>query len=358
MTSLGHEDPAAAFDDGAALKPRRAAAGMVARVRASAATNALLIGVVVLVVTFARLSPYFFTVSNFRGILVNAAPLMVVVVPMALLIIAGGVDLSVGSTLAFGAVITGLLLTNGTSVVLSILAGIVAGAAVGTVNGLLVTRWSLSPIIITLGALSLVRGLCVIVAPDPLYNFRPEFTDLGSGASLGVPYLVLVAIAVFLVGGFVLAKAPVGRHIYAIGVNREAAYLSGVRVRQISFLLFIATGAAAGLAGVMLAARLGAAPSGDLGVGFELDVLTAVLLGGVAFDGGRGRITGVLLGVLFLGILQNGLTLQNVPASTGLVLKGLMLGIAAALDRISTRAPKQRMSFPALQSTAPPATQS
>jgi len=139
---------------------------------------------------------------------------------------------------------------------------------------------------------------------------------------LGVPYLVLVAAAVFVIGGFILAMAPTGRHIFAIGVNQEAAYLSGVKVKKVGLILFIATGAAAGLAGVMMAARLGAAPSGTLGVGFELEVLTAVILGGVAFEGGRGSIRGVLLGVLFLGLLQNGLTLLNVPAASGLLVKG------------------------------------
>jgi ribose transport system permease protein len=307
------------------------------RVRQRAATNALLLGSIALLVVFWVLNDAFLTVDNFRNILIQASVISVVAVPTALLLIAGKVDLSVGSTLALGGVVTGLLITDGTPVVLAILAGVLAGAAVGAVNGVLVTAWELSPIIVTLGALTAVRGIALTLAPDPVFGFPGGFVALGENELLGVPYLVLVAAVVFLLGAVVLARMPVGRHVYAIGVNEEAAYLSGVRVRRIGLALFVATGAAAGLAGVMLAARLGSAPSGALGVGFELDVLTAVILGGVAFSGGRGTIGGVLLGVLFLGVLQNGLTLENVPAATALIVQGAVLVIAAGLDRIAVR---------------------
>jgi ribose transport system permease protein len=126
--------------------------------------------------------------------------------------------------------------------------------------------------------------------------------------------------------------------VYAIGVNREAAFLSGISVRRIPFLLFVITGLAAGLGGVLLASRIDAAPGGSIGTGFELSVLTAVLLGGVAFDGGRGNMFGVFLGVAFLAILQNGLTLINVPTTASLMAQGLVLVFAAALERASARA--------------------
>jgi ribose transport system permease protein len=305
--------------------------------RARAAASALLLGVVVLLLVFSTLNDAFLTVDNFRNIFIQASVISVAAVPMALLLIAGKVDLSVGSTLALGGVTTGLLITHGVAVTPAILAGVAAGAVVGAVNGLLVEIWDLSPIIVTLGALTAVRGLATTLAPDPVFGFDDSFLALGENDVLGIPYLVLLAAAVFLLGAAVLSRMPAGRHVYAIGVNPEAAYLSGVRVRRIGLLLFIATGTAAALAGVMLAARLGSAPSGALGVGFELDVLTAVILGGVAFNGGRGTIAGVFLGVLFLGILQNGLTLENVPAATALMVKGAVLMMAAALDRVAVR---------------------
>lgn len=304
-----------------------------------AATHSLLLGSIALLVVFSVLNDAFLTVDNFRNVFIQASVISVVAVPTALLLIAGKVDLSVGSTLALGGVVSGLLISHGTPFVPAVLAGVLAGAAVGTVNGMLVTMWDLSPIIVTLGALTAVRGLALTIAPDPVFGFSDSFLGLGGNELLGVPYLVLIAAAVFLLGAAVLSRMPVGRHVYAIGVNAEAAYLSGVRVRRIGLALFVATGAAAGLAGVMLAARLGSAPSGALGLGFELDVLTAVILGGVAFNGGRGSIAGVLLGVLFLGVLQNGLTLENVPAATALLLKGVVLVIAAGLDRIAVSAP-------------------
>jgi ribose transport system permease protein len=311
---------------------------LVQRARVWAAASALLLGVLALLLIFSTLNDAFLTVDNFRNIFIQASVISVVAVPMALLLIAGKVDLSVGSTLALGAVTTGLLITHDVAVAPAIVAGVLAGALVGVVNGVLVEVWALSPIIVTLGALTAVRGLALTLAPDPVFGFPDGFLALGENELLGVPYLVLIAAAVFLLGAAVLSRMPVGRHVYAIGVNPEAAYLSGVRVGRIGLALFVVTGAAAGLAGVMLAARLGSAPSGALGVGFELDVLTAVILGGVAFNGGRGTIAGVFLGVLFLGMLQNGLTLENVPAATALVVKGAVLVVAAGLDRVAVRA--------------------
>jgi ribose/xylose/arabinose/galactoside ABC-type transport system permease subunit len=309
------------------------------RTRELLALNALLLGLVALILVFALLNERFLSIDNFRNLLQQSAVIATVAVPTALLLIAGKVDLSIGSTLALGGVTCGLLLANGTPVLVAVAAGIAAGAVVGLLNGLLVTALELSPIIVTLGILTAGRGLALVISPDPLFNFGSTFEAFGQGRLVGVPYLVLVAATVAAVGGAVLAFAPLGRHIYAVGVNEEAAYLSGVRVKRVVLGLYVVSGAAAALGGVMLAARIGSAPSGALGVGFELDVLTAVLLGGVAFDGGRGRVSGVLLGVLFLAVLGNGLTLENVPASVAALVKGLVLVVAAGLDRIASRAP-------------------
>lgn len=307
------------------------------RLRYYAAANALLLGVVALFVVFTLMSDKFLTVGNLKNVSVQISVLAVVAVPMALLLIAGKVDLSVGSTLALGAVTSGMLITHGTAIPLAILAGIGAGAVIGVANGLLVTYLELSPIIVTLGALTAVRGLALTIAPNPIFGFPSGFLSLGENEALGIPYLALIALAAFILGTALLVLLPIGRHVYAIGVNPDAAYLSGVRVSAVGFFLFVLTGAAAGLAGVMLAARLGSAPSGSLGVGFELEVLTAVILGGVAFNGGRGTMLGVFLGVIFLGVLQNGLTLENVPAATAMIIKGGTLVVAAWLDRITIR---------------------
>lgn len=299
--------------------------------------NALPVGLIVIVVVFALMNEHFLTVSNFSVILIQISYVAVVAVPLALLLIAGRVDLSVGSVLALGGVTAGLLLTNGWPTWFACLAGIGAGAAVGLINGVLVGVFGLSTIIVTLGALTAVRGFVLLISPGPLVNLGDGMRAVGEGSLFGVPYLLWIAGGALLLGAAVLTAAPVGRHVYAIGVNEEAARLSGVHVNRVCLGLFVATGAGAGLAGVMLTARLGSAPSGILGVGFELDALTAVLLGGVAFAGGAGTMRGVFFGLLFLAVLKNGLILQNVPSALGAMLTGCVLVIAAVLDLLANR---------------------
>ncbi len=297
--------------------------------------NSLLIAVPALVIYFALTAPNFLTVANFRDMFRFNSATLVAAVPEALLLIAALVDLSIGSVLALGAVVAGLLMTNGVPPIFAALLGVAAGAVVGALNGTMISLLRFSPIIVTLGMLGAVRGFTEWIAPNPVYGFNQGFVNFGTLNFLGVPYLGWLTILILLMTGGVLAFMPIGRHIFALGVNHEAAYLSGVRVRRVGFALYVATGAGAALAGVMLAAQLNSAPSGSLGVGFELDVLTAVLLGGVAFDGGRGSIRGVVLGVAFLAILKNGLTIVNAPAAIALFIQGLALVFAASLDRFA-----------------------
>jgi ribose/xylose/arabinose/galactoside ABC-type transport system permease subunit len=220
----------------------------------------------------------------------------------------------------------------------AVVAGIGTGAVIGALNGLLCTYVGMSAILVTLGSLTAVRGATLLVTSLPVFGFGSGFGFLGVGQVLGIPLPVLFAALVFLVGGVYLALTPGGRHVYAIGVNPEAAYLSGISIRKLPFMLFVLSGMAAAFGGVLFAARLDSAPPGTLGLGFELNVLTAVLLGGIAFEGGRGSILGVLLGVLFLGVLQNGLTLMNVTSFWQQVAGGCALVLAAGLDMFSSRA--------------------
>ncbi len=303
--------------------------------------NALPFGFVGLVVLFVALgAPNFLTIGNVSNIVRLSAPIMVVAIPMAFLLIMGYVDLSIGSQVALAAVVAGLMVTSlGASPVIAIIGAIVVTSVVGLFNGTLITRLGLSPIIVTLGMLTAVRGIALLAAPNSIYAFFP--TDLAAVSYtgvLGIPYYGIAEAIVVVLGAFVLAWSPVGRHALAIGVNEEAAFLSGINVRRTILGAFVVTGTLAGVAGVMYALLLNSAPSGQLGVGFELDVLTAVLLGGVAFNGGRGTIRGVVLGVLFLAVLQNGLILLNVPTSFGLVIKGAALVAAALLDQATVRA--------------------
>jgi ribose transport system permease protein len=268
---------------------------------------------------------------NLRGVLLDAAVITLVAVPGALLIIAGYIDLSVGSSLALGGVVAGIVVKDAGSTPTAITVGIAIGGLVGLVNGLVSAIGGLSSFITTLATLTIVRGVTQLVSPLSLNDFGSEFGWLGVGAILGIPFAVWVAALVALVGALFLALIPAGRHVYAIGINPHAAFLAGVRVRLLPAALFIASGAAAGAAGVITAARLNSAPAGQLGVGFELAVLTAILLGGIALKGGEGTVLGVLFGVVFLGLLRNGLVLLGVQTFWQSVVSGIALIAAIAL---------------------------
>lgn len=294
--------------------------------------------IIVMAIAFEASTGSFVGQQNLLGIATDSATLAIVAVPTAMLVISGYLDLSVGSTYALGAVAAGWLAAEHDGSMLGcVLLALLAGLAVGAVNGLLCCGLGLSPLIVTLGTLTAVRGIAQQLAPLPQTGFSESFAWLGGSKVAGLPSPVVIAIVVVLIAGFVLVATPVGRHIYAIGVSREAAYLSGVRVRAVPFGLFLLTGALAALAGAIKASVLGAVQSGTAGLGFELAVLTAVLVGGVALAGGSGSLVGVVLGVAFLGILQNGLTLLGVPTFWQQVAQGVALVVAAGLAYLSPK---------------------
>lgn len=204
-------------------------------------------------------------------------------------------------------------------------------------NGILCCYLGLSAFIVTLGMLTAVRGFAQQLFPLPLSGFGSGFAWLGGSRIAGIDAPVVLAALVLVAGALFLALTPAGRHVFAIGVNREAAYLSGIAVRRTPFALFLVTGAAAALAGAIKASVLDSVVAGTSGAGFELTVLTAVLLGGVALTGGSGSVLGVLLGVLFLGCLQNGLTLLSVPTFWQQMAQGTALVAGAALACLGPR---------------------
>jgi ribose/xylose/arabinose/galactoside ABC-type transport system permease subunit len=298
-----------------------------------ATTNVLILGLIGLGTFFATRSPVFFTVGNAKIILVNSSILAVVVVAMGLLMISGGVDLSIGSNVGLSGTLLSIAVTQWHwNPVAAIAISVLASAGVGSVNGLLCATWGFNPVIVTLGMLGIIRGVTLLTQQDPIFDLGSTFTTIGAGQVAGVPILVIFAFATFVVGGVFLVLTPWGRYIYAIGINRQAAFLSALPVRALPFFLYMATGAAAGLAGVLLASRLNGTSPGDQGMGLELSALTAILLGGVAWAGGRGKLLGVVAALLFLGVLQNGLVLMNVTPYVQLIVLGLALVVAAGLD--------------------------
>ena len=296
----------------------------------------LLIVLVILVVGVQLVTDSFFGWQNIRGILQDSAVIAIVAIPVAMLLIAGYIDLSVGSSLALGGVVASLVMDKAAGQpAVAVLLAILAGAVVGLFNAFIVTVLGLNSFITTLGTLTAVRGVAQLISPTPRNNFGDDFGLLGVGTVAGVPLSVWIAALLLVLAGIFLTYTPTGRHVYALGVNREAAYLSGVRVRALPFWLFILSGAMAGFAGTVVIARLNSAPAGQLGAGFELVVLTAVLLGGVALTGGEGTIFGVIVGVLFYGALNNSLVLLGVTTFWQAVASGLALVAAIGLSALT-----------------------
>ena len=304
----------------------------------TAVTLVLILALVLLGGYFVSQTPSFLTFPNLMLLMQNGSPLAVLCVPLALLMIAGKVDLSVGSIIGLSGTLAAFSVTKwelGPG--MAVLVGVAVGMAVGAVNGVLCAILGFNPIIVTLGMLGVIRGMTMIISPGDVYmGAVPIFQDLGIGTFAGVPLLVWIVAAVFALGGRFVVFTPWGSHIYAIGVNSNAAFLTALPIRALPFWLYVATGAAAGVSGIMLAARISGASPGSSGLSMEMDALTVILLGGVAFAGGRGRLLGVLVAWVFLASLQNGLVLLNVTPNVQKVASGATLVAAAALDAFTT----------------------
>lgn len=289
----------------------------------------LVIATLALMVFFATQSPVFFRGDNLLSILNQNAATFVVAAAAGLLLMAGYIDMSVGSTMSLAGVCAAFVFIDH-GLLPGILVGIAVGIAVGVFNGVLVGYIGMSPIVVTLGGLAAFRGLAQLLSPGSLYGLPQEVLSLGNGKFLGISYLVWTAAVVCAILYFVASRLPAGKHTLAIGANQRAAFLTGIPVKRFVFLLYVLIGATVGIAAVLQVARLGSAPSGTLGIGFEVSILTAVLLGGIPFTGGRGSMFGVLLGVWLIAVLNNGLSLMNVPPEASGIITGLVLILAAA----------------------------
>ncbi len=317
--------PSVPLTAGQARAQRRRAAATVA------ISLFLPVAVVVLMAYFTYQSPVFLSYGNLMAIATQNAPTFIVAATLGAMLIAGYVDLSVGSTLAVAGVSAALAWTEwGTTA--GIVVGLLVGVIAGSLNGLLISYLDWSPIVVTLGLLAFGRGLAQYLAPDSVYGFPEPIQELGSGSFLGISYLVWIAVLGCASVMVVMSRLPAGRHITAVGVNKRAAYLAGIRVKPIVFGLYLGVGLSAAIAGILTAARLDSAPAGTLGQGFEITVLTAVLLGGIPFNGGRGAIWRVLVGVWLMGVLRNGITLMNIGPEVASMLTGGVLVLAAGLE--------------------------
>ncbi|KNH09816.1 Ribose ABC transport system, permease protein RbsC [Candidatus Burkholderia brachyanthoides] len=302
-------------------------------------TAGMLPVLILLCIGFGIVTDGFFSFQNLSIVTQQASINIVLAAGMTFVILTGGIDLSVGSVLSAAAV-TALLASNipGMGGWLGIPAALAVGLGFGVVNGLLIAMLKLPPFIVTLGSLTAVRGIARLIGHDTtIFNPQLSFAFIGNDSLFGVPWLVIIAIAVVIVSWFILRRTVLGLRIYSVGGNPEAARLSGIKVWGIQIFVYAMSGLLAGLGAVMSAARLYAANGLQLGQSYELDAIAVVILGGTSFVGGVGSIVGTLVGALIIAVLSNGLVLLGVSDIWQYIIKGLVIIGAVALDRYRQR---------------------
>lgn len=297
----------------------------------------MLIILALLIVVMSVIAPNFTDSSNILNVLKQSSITAILAAGMTVVILTGGIDLSVGSTLALSGVISVLLSNSGVPVVFSMFAGAAVGYIAGAINGYLTAVPKLPAFIVTLGSMTYLRGLAyVITGGYPVVLASEKFKFIGAGEILGIPTPIYIMAIVYIIMFVVLKYTMFGRHVYAIGGNEEAAHLTGIKVNRTLINVYSISGLLAGISGVVMAGRLF---SGQpmVGIAFELDAIAAVVLGGTSFVGGRGRIQGTIIGVLIVAVLTNGMTLLNVDYYWQQVVKGIVIVIAVLLDRLRSR---------------------
>jgi ribose transport system permease protein len=303
-----------------------------------AGTAMLLIFYLLILVMFTILSPYFMSLPNLLSVGTNASFIGLMAAAGTPLIIAGGLDLSVAAIAGLAGVIVSLCYANGINIWVGCGLAVVVGGIVGAANGALTNGLRLNPFIVTLGTMSIISGLSLVMTgglTNPL--MEDSFNWLGSGRILSIPFPLILMVVVFALIWWVLNFTPFGRYVYASGGNPDASRMLGIPVDRTQITLYICSGISGALAGVIVGAMLGAAAPNAVG-GYLLTVIAAIILGGTSLFGGRGSVWGTLLAVLILGTLNNGLTLLNVSSFWQDVTKGTVLLLAVGLDQLRVRA--------------------
>ena len=307
-----------------------------------------MIALVIMVIAMSLLSDTFFTAENGRNILLQISINVCLAVGMTLVILTGGIDLSVGSVLALASAVAADLFKSGIpiegakvllefTILGACVAGIAVGLALGLFNGIMITRFRIPPFVATLGMLGIARGLTNLwTNGHPITALGDSFGQIGRGVLLGLPMPVWIAAGVVAIFVIVTKRMRFGRHLYAVGGNERASLLSGLRVDRIKLAVYALAGGLAAVAGLILASRLDAAQP-NAGFTYELNAIAAVVIGGTSLSGGRGSVMGTVLGCLIIGVLNNGLVLLEVSPNWQQVVKGLVILAAVALDQMQNR---------------------
>ena len=293
-----------------------------------------------LLVLFTVLSENFLKSHNLLNVARQVSFMGIAAVGFSYVLLLGGIDLSIGSVITLVNIVTAYMMVNwGIHPVVAVLAALVLSSSIGFMNGWVIANLQMPSIIVTLAMLIIIEGVAYIISGGlPIFGFAKSFAVIGQGYVGPIPIPVIIMIVAMGIGGFILKKTFFGRYFYAVGGNEEAAKLSGINVTRVKYLVYTLSGFFAGVAGIVILSRTN---SGQVlsGKGFEFDVLTACVLGGVSVAGGIGKISNVLAGVLILGVLSNGLVLLDVSQYVQMVIKGSVLLIAVGLDSVQNRKP-------------------
>jgi rhamnose transport system permease protein len=308
----------------------------------------LLVFIAILCIAFQLRNHSFLTLANIKDLLDNTAILGILAVGMMLVLITGGIDLSIGATIALAGMtsaLTGMAIPR-INPLLSILEGMAVGLVIGSVIGILVARFKVLPIIASLGLMNIVRGVTYIESKGAwvsAYQMSDDFKSLSTGTTLGVNNLVLIALVIFALFWYFVNHTKTGRRIYAIGSNPDAADVSGIPRRKLLWLVYATMGVLAGLAGVLWVSKFASA-QGDTALGYELNVIAACVLGGVSISGGSGKVSGLVLGTILLGMLNNALPLIDVSPFWQQFIQGIVI-LAAVLTNVAVKRNNQRLAL-------------
>jgi len=301
--------------------------------------NIILFALIALCVILSLLTSNFLTLRNIMNVILQSTMMGIVAVGMTYVIITGGIDLSVGSVLAFSSALGATVISAGAPIFVGILAMLAMGALIGILQGLLISRIKMPAFIVTLGGMSMMRGFTMVVMQGKTIPGMPgEFQFIGNGSVAGgyLPIAVIIMIVVYVIAFYVLKYTTFGRGLYALGGNREATTLSGINVKRVEMSAYVISGFTAGMGAMILTARLGSAIP-TAGEGLELDAIGAVVIGGASLSGGTGTIIGTLIGVLILGVLNNGMNLLNVNPFYNGVVRGAVILVAVFIDTMRKR---------------------
>ncbi len=296
---------------------------------------AIVMILLLLILFFSFTADYFFTTSTFLTILKQVSITGIISIGMAFVIITGGIDLSVGSVAGVSSVTAAILMLNGMPIGFACLITLLIALIYGFISGLLIAKLKMPALIATLGMMTALRGAAFIITDGlPVFGFNRSYSNFAKGTVLGIPYMVLLLIFIFIVAKFILDKTVFGRYVFGLGGNAEAARLSGINIDKITVLVYSLNGLLSGIAGLVLLSRTNSGQP-SAGEGYEMDAITAVVLGGVSLTGGEGKLSLVMVGVLIMGILSTGMLMCNINDYVQKLVKGLVLLGAVAFSSLS-----------------------